>query len=292
MKVFLSWSGPRSRYIAESLRGWLPRVIQSVRPWMSDEDISAGSRWLNEVSSELSQAKLGIICVTAENQSNPWLLFEAGALSKTLDQTHVCPFLFDLSPGQLSGPLSQFQATEADRDGTYRIVATLNRSLGPNQLPQNDLDEIFEVWWPRLSDRLSAVPAAEAQHTPKRTVDELLEEVVANTREQIRRENLRLEHMQEKDAKMDEMLATFQHMTRVATQMQTLPSALESLVAQAPHPTREDLAGLFRAMPTPDPATLQNLVASMKDMSDRERAFTRGLLDGSQADDSPNNRSA
>jgi TIR domain len=104
MKIFLSWSGARSNFLAQALRGWLPRVIQSVKPWMSDEDISAGSRWLNEVSSELSESKLGIICVTPENQSNPWLLFEAGALSKTLEQTHVCPFLFKLTPGQDRSP--------------------------------------------------------------------------------------------------------------------------------------------------------------------------------------------
>jgi TIR domain len=112
MKVFLSWSGTRSKFIAEALRWWLPRVIQSVRPWMSDEDISAGSRWLSNVSSELSEAKLGIICVTPENKNNPWLLFEAGALSKVIDQAHVCPFLIDLTPGQLAGPLSQFQANQ------------------------------------------------------------------------------------------------------------------------------------------------------------------------------------
>ena len=99
MKVFISWSGQRSHYIADSLRGWLPRVIQSLRPWMSDEDIAAGSRWLPEIAKELSDARVGVLCITPENQSSPWLLFEAGALSKTLDQTFVCPLLFDMRPG-------------------------------------------------------------------------------------------------------------------------------------------------------------------------------------------------
>ena len=30
MKIFLSWSGPRSRAIAEALNDWLKRVIQAV----------------------------------------------------------------------------------------------------------------------------------------------------------------------------------------------------------------------------------------------------------------------
>lgn len=53
MRVFISWSGERSKYIAEAIRSWLPKVIQSLRPWMSQEDISAGARWLADVSSEL-----------------------------------------------------------------------------------------------------------------------------------------------------------------------------------------------------------------------------------------------
>jgi hypothetical protein len=71
MNVFISWSGPRSRFLAEALRAWLPRVIQAAKPWMSDEDISAGSRWLAEIQSELSLSSLGIICVTPENQNSP-----------------------------------------------------------------------------------------------------------------------------------------------------------------------------------------------------------------------------
>ena len=32
MKVFVSWSGSRSKAIATALSGWLPLVIQSVEP--------------------------------------------------------------------------------------------------------------------------------------------------------------------------------------------------------------------------------------------------------------------
>jgi hypothetical protein len=108
MHVFVSWSGERSRQIAEAIRGWLPKVLQSVRPWMSAEDIGAGARWLSEVSATLNASTVGLICVTPENQHNPWLLFEAGALSKTVDQTCVCPILFEMTPGQLNGPMTQF----------------------------------------------------------------------------------------------------------------------------------------------------------------------------------------
>ena len=83
MKVFISWSGERSRSIAEALREWLPDVIQAVKPWLSAEDIDKGARWSSDLAHELEDAHVGVICLTPENLEEPWIHFEAGALSKT-----------------------------------------------------------------------------------------------------------------------------------------------------------------------------------------------------------------
>ena len=107
MEVFLSWSGPRSKEIAEALKVWIPRVIQATKPWMSEKNnIAAGTRWSNEIAGKLQSTHVGIICVTPENQHNPWLMFEAGALSKIVSEAYVCPYLFGLPISQLSGPIS------------------------------------------------------------------------------------------------------------------------------------------------------------------------------------------
>jgi hypothetical protein len=93
MKVFISWSGPRSKAAASALRQWLPDVIQFIDPWMSSEDIDAGARWSNEVTNQLAETRCGIICLTKDNQTVPWVLFEVGCPN----QPNCCDHFLDLS---------------------------------------------------------------------------------------------------------------------------------------------------------------------------------------------------
>ena len=69
-KVFISWSGEPSRTVAFALNRWLPNVMHIVEPWMSHENIRAGTRWSEEISQALSEIHFGIICVTEINQSS------------------------------------------------------------------------------------------------------------------------------------------------------------------------------------------------------------------------------
>src|SRR6185437_15204816 len=105
MDVFISWSGNRSKSLAEALRKWLKEVINAVDPWLSVADIEKGARWRDCVASRLKTSDMGIICVTPGNLKSEWLLFEAGALSKAMDTAHVCPLLIGLEPSDVSGPL-------------------------------------------------------------------------------------------------------------------------------------------------------------------------------------------
>jgi len=111
--VFISWSGERSKWVAEAMRDWLPLVLQTAKPWMSATDIEKGSRGLNEVSGRLQGMKIGIVCLTPENLETPWILYEAGALSKTIDdKTRLCTYLLGgLQFQHVKPPLGMFQAT-------------------------------------------------------------------------------------------------------------------------------------------------------------------------------------
>jgi hypothetical protein len=182
LHVFLSWSGQRSKSVAQALRDWLPLVIQSVHPWFSPDDIDKGARWLNELSAQLEKQRVGIICVTSENQAAPWLLFEAGALSKALDASRVCPLVLDMEPTELKGPLSQFQATRTTKTDIRALLSTLSRQLD-NPVADAHLDTLHEVLWPKLEMKLKA--ASDQTLAPKpnlRAAPDLLTEVLTKVR--------------------------------------------------------------------------------------------------------------
>ena len=178
MHIFISWSGNRSKAVAEALREWLPNVIQAVRPWMSGSDIEKGQRWSFDVAEQLAKSKVGIICLTPENLAAPWILFEAGALSKTLDMTYVCPYLHELDPKEIEGPLSQFQATKgADKEDMRKLIQTINRALGDLALTESRLDEIFDRWWPDLKRKLKKVPPLDLATARPKQDSEMLREM-------------------------------------------------------------------------------------------------------------------
>ncbi|MCI0417887.1 MAG: TIR domain-containing protein, partial [Acidobacteria bacterium] len=157
MKVFFSWSGERSHSLAKAFREWLPNVIQAVDPWMSTADIVAGARWQSEIALQLQEARVGIIFLTPENVSSPWLLYEVGALSRALETAYVCPYLFGFSLSELRGPLIQFQAVNGDKNGTFSLVRTLNRAMGQGSIEERRLEQTFVRWWPDLESRFQEI---------------------------------------------------------------------------------------------------------------------------------------
>lgn len=131
MKIFISWSKPRSKALATALADWLPRVVQSVQCFQSDEGIRAGQRWLTEINAELEASNFGILCVTPENIGEPWLNFEAGAIAKQVSGgSRVVPLTMGFSPSLLEPPLGQFNGVRADAEGIKRLLVSINEASG------------------------------------------------------------------------------------------------------------------------------------------------------------------
>jgi hypothetical protein len=96
--------------VALALKEWLPDVLQNVSVWISEHDIDAGSRWSHKLAQALEESRIGIICLTPENQGSRWLQFEAGALSKSLEgESRLIPYLIDMSVSDVEPPLAQFK---------------------------------------------------------------------------------------------------------------------------------------------------------------------------------------
>lgn len=180
MKVFLSWSGSRSKKTAEILADYIQQMIQAIEPWIST-DISKGVNWVMEIGSKLEEINFGIICLTRENLDENWILFEAGALSKKKG-AHVCTFLLDLKHTDIKPPLALCQHTIFNKEDVRKLLHTINkeaRNLKENKMPDDQLNKIFERYWPDLEKELKKIVDMKIDtEEPIRTDREILEEIL------------------------------------------------------------------------------------------------------------------
>ena len=181
MRVFISWSGERSKVLASALKEWLPLVLHNVEPWMSEADIAAGGLWEIEIAKELEVANFGITCVTRENVSAPWLLFEAGALAKSLQHSRVIPLLMDLDIKDITGPLARFQAKKMEKVGFSEVIQSINQ-VANQAVAEARASQLFEALWPKLEQQIAAIPKPTGGPKPSRSTNDIMEELVAGVR--------------------------------------------------------------------------------------------------------------
>ena len=184
MKVFISWSGERSKLVAELLDEWIQCVIQAVDPWLSSKDIDRGSLWFSEISNQLSDTKVGIVCLTKQNKEKPWILFESGALAKGLSSNRVCTFLIDLDPSDIGNPLAQFNHTLPTKESIWELIRTINLLLDDNRLKESLLEKVFETYYPQFENRFEEILeiTPETESKVKRKGDEIMLEVLSSVR--------------------------------------------------------------------------------------------------------------
>jgi TIR domain len=184
MKVFISWSGDLSKNVAVLLSTWLEDVLQGTKVWLSEDDIDKGKIWFGAITEQLSDTGLGILCLTLENRSSPWILFEAGALSKGLSESRVCPFLIDLQHGDLWPPLSQFNGTLPNKEDTLKLVKTINGARGDEALKDDKLLKSFNRCWSEFEEPFKEILANDKpkEEGKKRSRDDILEEILELSR--------------------------------------------------------------------------------------------------------------
>jgi hypothetical protein len=138
------------------------------------------------LAERLESTQAGVICLTPENLTKPWLLFEAGALSKLHKQARVCTYLIGMSYAEVPpGPFSHFQHTFATKEDTYRMVQSIHRAIpeGERRLTEPELERAFKRCWPELWQCLQALPDPEEPLPPPRKTEDLLEEILLAVRQ-------------------------------------------------------------------------------------------------------------
>jgi hypothetical protein len=184
MKVFISWSGNRSKAVAELLRVWIRCVLQATRPWLSARDIDRGAVWFTELADQLQDTSVAIVCLTHENKDRPWILFEAGAVMKGLSANRICTLLVDLEPQDIREPLYHFNHTLPNKQNMRLLVDTLNKGLGLQSLDDRILDQVFSTYWEMFETGFQqAIEQNQPTAPPKpREPADVLSEILNTTR--------------------------------------------------------------------------------------------------------------
>ncbi|MBN3855183.1 toll/interleukin-1 receptor domain-containing protein [Paraburkholderia sp. Ac-20340] len=169
MLVFISWSKPDAKAVAVELKHCIDMCLGAagVSAWMSEIDIQKGARWSTEVANKLENTSTGIICVTPENVREPWLYFEAGALSKSVSDAAVHPLLLgSLEANALPTPLGQFQATRFGKEAIIDLLLTIARSVDA-KVRDADVRARLDRSWNAIEKAEAAVSRKEPDLEPR-----------------------------------------------------------------------------------------------------------------------------
>ncbi len=159
MSIYIGWYGNRSKLIASTLANWLTTIIKDLKIWVSESDIEKKPDQLNKLSAKLKKSDFVLFCITPENVDEPWLLFEAGALSRVLSAPQLMLILYDIESSTLKSPLSQFQAIQLqEKKKTYDLFERIILDDSNTSHSTAKLDDLFEEYWPIIEQSFREFP--------------------------------------------------------------------------------------------------------------------------------------
>ena len=166
MKIFLCWSGERSRHVAKEfdeflkdLNKKLPGLNNLFDPFRS-ANIEKGLPWFQAVESELASAQAVLVTITPENCESP-MHYEAGAIANGMRiemsrkgkrkanvdtiKGRLFTYLFGMDARALKGPLAAYQSTAATYEDTRALVRRL-LTIADAALPTGEQSEEDIAW--------------------------------------------------------------------------------------------------------------------------------------------------
>lgn len=181
MNIFVSFHEAKSKKIAELICDWLPKVIQSVKPWASF-NIRKGKDWKSEVIEGLEEINFGLICLTPDNLDSTWIHYEAGALAKK-EKSRVFTLLTNLKNTDVTPPLSSFQHTQShDKNDMFKLLESIN-GVNKTKLKDNILKDSFETYWGEFEKEISSIiESTGSEDKPQRSDRDILLEILSSVR--------------------------------------------------------------------------------------------------------------
>ena len=186
MRIFVSWSMERSKHLSEIFSKYLPMILQNVEVFVSHADLDPGIEWNLKLNQELDSTDFGIICVTPENQNQNWIHFEAGKLSKHIenDATRLIPVCYDMDLSELVSPLSQYQGKKFDVEDIRLIFKSVNQ-IQEKSVPLEHFDELFDKFKKEIKKHIADTPTIDPDKIPeKRSEESMLAELLLLVRGQ------------------------------------------------------------------------------------------------------------
>jgi len=156
-KIFISWSGEKSKRIAVELKSTLEDEIYkgtNLECFVSDLDIASGTDWWDKIKNELKTCKQGILCITKENIRAPWIFFEAGAM--VAHDVPTIPLLINCEFMSLKdSPLDKKHSVKFnDPQKFIQMITDLNKQLGLLPLDKSQISPIAKLGYEKLTNRL------------------------------------------------------------------------------------------------------------------------------------------
>jgi hypothetical protein len=137
----------RGEKIALALKDGLGKILSGCQPELkvvvAPVDVTKGKFWFQKVGDDLSKAEAAIVCLTPESVDSKWIHFEVGAVARNC-QENIFPYLVDVRPETLEGPLASYQGSLATAADTRALVRDLVGVLG---LRKTDWEKKFSDAW-------------------------------------------------------------------------------------------------------------------------------------------------
>jgi TIR domain len=142
LKVFISWS-KNSRGVGKAVSDAVNEIFAPVVTTFISQEIRAGSRALEEIDDALDDTDFGIICLTRSNQTEQWINYEAGALSRQVGdkRKRMGVFLIDFdSVDEVNSPMNIFQCKRSTLDEFSDLMKSLNE-FSPTVIKEDVLEK-------------------------------------------------------------------------------------------------------------------------------------------------------